>query len=76
MRQNSIIQGVNFWAWSGESRPRINGGLWKEGDPLLGDPPHEEQGWYGVYDTDVSTINIIKSYSDKIESLTQEMNVE
>lgn len=57
------LTGVAFWAWSGESRPTIPGGLWKHGQPLLGDPPHEEQGWYGVYDTDVSTISSIQRAS-------------
>lgn len=54
------LTGVAFWAWSGESRPTVPGGLWKHGQPLLGDPPHEEQGWYGVYDTDQSTLSVIK----------------
>ena len=58
------LTGVAFWAWSGESRPMIPGGLWKHGQPLLGDPPHEEQGWYGVYDTDDSTISVIKRASE------------
>jgi mannan endo-1,4-beta-mannosidase len=58
-----FLTGVAFWAWSGESRPTVPGGLWKHGQPLLGDPPHEEQGWYGVYDTDASTIAVIQRAS-------------
>ncbi len=70
MKTNSAITGVNFWAWSGEARPSAPyGGLWKTGDALLGDPPHEEQGWYGVYSTDVSTLQVVKKYSREIQSL-------
>jgi mannan endo-1,4-beta-mannosidase len=63
------LVGVNFWAWSGESRPTFPyGGLWKVGDSLLGDPPHEEQGWYGVYDTDVESLDVIRSFTPKFET--------
>jgi mannan endo-1,4-beta-mannosidase len=58
-----FLTGVAFWAWSGESRPTVPGGLWKSGQPLLGDPPHEEQGWYGVYDSDQSTLSVIRKAS-------------
>lgn len=65
MKMKGIISGVNFWAWSGEARPeKPYGGLWRAGDDLLGDPPHEEQGWYGVYNTDSSTLKLIKKYAD------------
>lgn len=55
--------GVNFWAWGGFGRPRVNGGWWKVGDEFIGDPPHEQQGWYSVYNTDTSTHQVIKKYS-------------
>ena len=57
------LAGVNFWAWAGEGRPRVPAGLWKPGDQFIGDPPHEGQGWYSVYDTDSSTIKVIKKYA-------------
>ncbi len=60
------MAGVNFWAWAGEGRPRIPAGLWKPGDEFIGDPPHEGQGWYSVYDTDSSTIAVIKKYAAMI----------
>lgn len=66
--QKLNLSGVNFWAWSGESQPKIPyGSLWTLGDDLLGDPPHEEQGWYGVYATDYSTLDLIKYYSEKFQ---------
>jgi mannan endo-1,4-beta-mannosidase len=70
MKQNGLITGVNFWAWSGESRPSMPGGIWKTGDALLGDPPHEEQGWYGVYSSDASTLDVVKNSSRQIQALT------
>jgi mannan endo-1,4-beta-mannosidase len=60
-----FLTGAAFWAWSGESRPKYPGGLWKAGQPLLGDPPHEEQGWYGVYDTDSSTLSVIREAAQR-----------
>jgi mannan endo-1,4-beta-mannosidase len=59
------MSGINFWAWSGESRPPRPGGLWRTGDALLGDPAHEEQGWYGVYNSDTSTLELMKEYAEK-----------
>jgi mannan endo-1,4-beta-mannosidase len=55
--------GVNFWAWGGEGRPRESACWWKVGDDFTGDPPHELQGWYSVYNTDITTHNIIKKYT-------------
>jgi mannan endo-1,4-beta-mannosidase len=72
MKMKGAITGVNFWAWSGEARPsKPYGGLWKLGDSLLGDPPHEEQGWYGVYNTDHSTLNVIQEYAQQIKTLNK-----
>ena len=68
MNMKGLVPGVNFWAWSGDARPsKPYGSLWKKSDDLLGDPPHEEQGWYGVYGSDTSTLNLIKSYAKKFE---------
>jgi mannan endo-1,4-beta-mannosidase len=68
-QEKSVVSGVNFWAWGGEGRPRVAEGLWKPGDDFIGDPPHEAQGWYSVYDTDTSTIAVIKDYAEKFNSL-------
>ena len=64
-KQNQAA-GVNFWAWGGEGRPRNSGCWWKEGDDFIGDPPHEQQGWYSVYDKDKSTLKTIKKYTKLI----------
>jgi mannan endo-1,4-beta-mannosidase len=65
----SSLQGSNFWAWGGEGRPRTTKeNLWKLGDDFIGDPPHETQGWYSIYDKDTSTLKILKKYSSFEES--------
>jgi mannan endo-1,4-beta-mannosidase len=61
--------GVNFWAWAGEGRPREPEALWKAGDDFIGDPPHEFQGWYSVYDADTTTHKVIKDYAQKMSRL-------
>lgn len=63
------IAGCNFWAWSGEGRPRQPKAVWKMGDDFTGDPPFEYQGWYSVYDKDSSTLQICREFAGKMEKL-------
>jgi mannan endo-1,4-beta-mannosidase len=58
--------GDNIWAYGGEGRP---------GDPApqwIGDPPHEEPGWYSVYDTDANTLALMSSHAAEMNSLVPE----
>ena len=48
------VAGVAVWAWGGEGRPKQR--EMARGDAWIGDPPHEPQGWYSVYDADAATI--------------------
>jgi mannan endo-1,4-beta-mannosidase len=59
------IAGILPWAWAGEARPPRPGEYWKPGDPMIGDPPHEQQGWYSVYSTD-TTVKLIKDWTARI----------
>lgn len=61
--------GFNFWTWNGSGRARHNDYWWKTGDEFNGDPPQEQQGMYGVFDSDTSTISVIKEYVGKFGSL-------
>lgn len=63
------VVGCNFWAWAGEGRPEAPGGFWKSGHDLIGDPPHERQGWYSVYDTDESTLGVIGRFAAMFNEL-------
>lgn len=67
--QKTPMAGVNFWAWSGEGRPRQPGAIWQKGDDFTGDPPHEHQGWYSVYDKDTTTQEVIRRYAGKFNSI-------
>lgn len=55
---NGRLAGCNFWGWGGAGRPSSD--TWHNGDDYVSDPPHEPQGWYCVYDTDSTTIQIIR----------------
>lgn len=65
----SSLCGLNFWSWSGEGRPESSGGFWQAGHDLIGDPPHEKQGWYGVYKSDQSTLTLIKHFNDQLKEI-------
>ena len=63
--ESDCIAGCNFWGWGGAGRPRDL--VWQPGDDYLCDPPHEPQGWYSVFDTDTTTINVIKKYTQALK---------
>ncbi len=68
-KQGYPIAGINCWAWAGEGRPRKPKAVWKEGDDFIGDPPFEYQGWYSIYDTDDSTLEVLKAYAERMNKI-------
>jgi len=67
---NGPAGGSNVWSWAGEGRPLVPyGSYWNPGDPWIGDPPHEQQGWYSIYDTDSSTFTVISTHEAQLETL-------
>lgn len=64
------LAGANVWAWGGEGRPKSPGSIWQQGDALIGDPPHERQGWYSVYDRDETTLEVLKSFVYQRDDMT------
>jgi mannan endo-1,4-beta-mannosidase len=66
-KNNGIISGANFWAFSGKGRPSHRQLLWAKGDDVLGDPPVEEQGLNSVFDTDRTTWNVVTSCTGKLK---------
>ncbi|QDH75006.1 cellulase family glycosylhydrolase [Brevundimonas sp. M20] len=69
-REGGPLAGSNFWAWNGEGRARHPDFRFRSGDTaFLGDPPHEPQGWYGVFDQDVSTRRIIRDHAAALAAL-------
>jgi len=61
----AMLQGANFWGWSGFARPLHE--QWEHGDPYTGDPAQEAQGLNGVYVTDY-TVDVIE---EAISNLNQ-----
>lgn len=64
VREGGPLAGSNFWAWNGEGRAQHADHRFQPGDTsFVGDPPHEPQGWYGVFDSDVSTRALIRAHA-------------
>jgi mannan endo-1,4-beta-mannosidase len=58
------VQGSNFWAWNGEARARHADFRYRNGDnAYMGDPMHEPQGWYGVFDSDAEMIGLVREHA-------------
>lgn len=63
-RGGGPIAGSAFWAWNGEARAAHRDARFRAGDrAYLGDPPHEPQGWFGVFDTDAVMLNHIRDHA-------------
>jgi mannan endo-1,4-beta-mannosidase len=61
-----VIAGSNFWAWNGEARSPHADFRFRAGDAAyMGDPPHEPQGWYGVFDSDAAMHAVIRDHAGR-----------
>ncbi|WP_297512625.1 mannanase [uncultured Caulobacter sp.] len=70
MKAGGPTAGTNFWAWNGEGRAQHADGWFAAGDKaFVGDPPQEEQGLYGVFDTDASTLAVIADHAAAVRGL-------
>lgn len=69
-RHGGPIAGSNFWAWNGEGRAQHPDARFRDGDTsYVGDPPHEPQGWYGVFDSDATTLAIIREHAGSLQRI-------
>lgn len=69
VRCGGPLQGANFWGWGGEGRAQHADYRFVRGDTsYLGDPPHEPQGWYSVFDGDASTQAVIRDYAAAVKA--------
>jgi mannan endo-1,4-beta-mannosidase len=69
VRSGGPLQGCNFWAWGGEGRAQHPDHHFRRGDTsYVGDPPHEPQGWYSVFDVDRSTKTVIRDYASAVKA--------
>jgi mannan endo-1,4-beta-mannosidase len=64
------VAGSNFWAWGGEGRTGTPDHHFSLGAAhFVGDPPHEPQGWYSVFDRDESTKAVIRAHAAEMARL-------
>jgi mannan endo-1,4-beta-mannosidase len=64
------VAGSNFWAWGGEGRSGTPDHRCALGaSHFVGDPPHEPQGWYSVFDSDESTKKVIRAHASAMARL-------
>jgi len=68
-QEDGAVAGGNVWSWSGDGRPDDPGSYWEAGDPFTGDPPHEKQGWYSIYEGDERTLGVIARYAQLMDEL-------
>ena len=61
--------GTIAWAWGGEGRPPADGSSWKMGDDFTGDPPSEAQGAHSIFDTDISTLEVLRRHATALGQL-------
>lgn len=63
-RTNGPIAGSAFWAWTGEARAAHANARFKDGDSqYMGDPPHEPQGWFGIFDSDSAMLTELRGHA-------------
>lgn len=64
------VAGANFWAWGGEGRAGTPDHHFRLGAAsFVGDPPHEPQGWYSVFDRDESSKAVIRAHATEMARL-------
>lgn len=69
-RKDGHLSGSNFWAWGGEGRALHDDHMMLYGETnYVGDPPHEPQGWYSVFDNDDSTCRMIKAHAEFLKTV-------
>ena len=67
---NTPVAGSNFWAWGGAGRALHPDHHMLRGETsYVGDPPHEPQGWYSVFNTDTSTQALIKAHAARLAQI-------
>ena len=63
-----VRQAVEHVYW-GEGRPPADGSSWKMGDDFTGDPPSEAQGAHSIFDTDISTLEVLRRHATALGQL-------
>lgn len=64
------IAGSNVWTWGGEGRAAHEDYVWRTGDPFVGDPPQEPQGYNSIFIADTSTLRVLREHALRMMSLS------
>ncbi|MEQ8179059.1 MAG: cellulase family glycosylhydrolase [Amphiplicatus sp.] len=68
MAVDGPFAGTNVWSWGGAGRAAHEDFEWRAGDTAYtGDPPQEPQGRNSVFDTDVSTLEIMSDHAARLK---------
>ncbi len=59
----SPMAGTNIWTWGGEGHGVHPDNVWRPGDPFVGDPPQEPQGFNSIFLGDHSTLAILQAHA-------------
>ena len=65
--KKGVFAGANFWTWGGMAKQTPGHTFWQEGDDYSGDPAQEQQGLNSVYQSDASTISLLRSTCHELE---------
>jgi mannan endo-1,4-beta-mannosidase len=68
-RSGGPVAGSNFWGWGGLAHRNSSDDTWRPGDPFLGDPPQEPQGYNSTFVSDTLTIRILREHAAKMAGL-------
>ena len=63
------VAGSNFWGWGGLAQRNGNDDVWRAGDPFVGDPPQEPQGYNSVFVSDTLTVRILRDHAANMNGL-------
>ncbi|HSG55162.1 MAG TPA: hypothetical protein VLA45_06880 [Paracoccaceae bacterium] len=64
MASGGPLQGRDFRAWNGEARAGSADYCFRDGDhAYMGDPPHEPQGWYELFDSDSAMLGAVRGHT-------------
>ncbi|MDI7774492.1 cellulase family glycosylhydrolase [Asticcacaulis sp. EMRT-3] len=70
--KDTPVAGSNFWAWGGAGRAlHADHHMLRGETAYVGDPPHEPQGWYSVFNTDTSTQALIRAHAADLLKLAK-----
>lgn len=66
-QKHNVPINSNIWGYSGSLKPSKPMQFWEMNDPLIGDSPHELQGWYSIYNSDSTTLNKLVEMNRRLE---------